>query len=777
MLPKSLVFFRQHSIFVKWLLILNIVILISIVTVGGISYVTSSSLLIEESEHSSSVYLEQARDNTDKEILVLDSMTQQIALQPNTRRTIYQSSNGEVNNEPLYAELVKYLSSVKLSNPIVANLWLDPTKESFTISNDAKYEKDFFYSSIFPFHPNKNEFNQKRSQFGVSYLGAVKVNDTQQLLFGRPAPIEETVFRGVIYASVDGSKFLNGINSSKLGDDTGVFITDSLGNIVIKNNRLKETNEEKIGEILKDIMKTVNDKQHSTGSLHVRVAKGKEYLVVYTSSNVNDWNYMSMVPITTITEKSRRIQSITIVAVLICLACGLIVSYMLTRRIYEPINRIIQYINVIGVGGRISSNRENKQNELVFINQLIDTVHNRYESLKNTFEQQVPALRQKFLNDLIEGRAYSAKWEETTTSIQLDLPFPSFQLIVFESMDFFLNQIVSSGETIMEAFDEAFSRFAAVGLSIHYVPKHNNMIVVIVNLDLETSDPEKIFEFAHHVNVTFERLYHKKFTVGIGRAYDTHSNIPHSYLEALSALHYKVVKGQGEIIFVDEVPVNPQTILNYSLDMEKQLINQLKTSDIDESRKSLDRILSSNLGRELSSPELIQQLFRALAGTTVRTIYEIGATMEVVLGSDSRIYSDIDKSSTVEAKRKVLIQAFEAIQLYIQDRTENQYEKLFANIREYVEQHYNEELSLPQLGKELKMSPTYLSSKFKEITGMKFVDFVNIRRIEQAKTYLKSTEDPVQVIAEKVGFVNANTFIKVFKKHEGVTPGQYRSLP
>ena len=130
MLPKSLAFFRQHSIFVKWLLILNVVILISIVTVGSISYLTSSSLLIEESEHSSSVYLEQARDNTDKEILVLESMTQQIALQPNTRRAIYQSSTGETNNEPLYAELVKYLSSVKLSNPLVANLWLDPTKGS-----------------------------------------------------------------------------------------------------------------------------------------------------------------------------------------------------------------------------------------------------------------------------------------------------------------------------------------------------------------------------------------------------------------------------------------------------------------------------------------------------------------------------------------------------------------------------------------------------------------------------------------------------------------------
>ena len=623
-----------------------------------------------------------------------------------------------------------------------------------------------------------NRFKQNRSQVGITYLGMVRVNDKQQLLFGRLAPIEETVFRGVIYVSVDVSEFLNGINSSMLGEDTGIFVTDSSGKIVLKNNRFKEKDEEKLEEILKSTnTKIVNDNQQDHGTLHAHIANGKEYLVVYTSSKVNDWNYISMVPITTITEKSRRIQSVTVVAVLICLGCGLIVSYMLTRRIYEPINRIIQYINVIGVGGKNSQNRGNKQNEFVFINQLIDTVHHRYESLKNTFDKQVPALRQKFLNDLIEGRAYSAKWEETMTSIQLDLPYTSFQLIVFETTDFSLDQIVSNGETILEAFDEAYLRFAAVGLSIHYVPKHNNMIVVIVNMDMETSDPEKVFEFANHMNVTFERLYYKKFTVGIGRAHDNHPNIPHSYLEALSALRFKVVKGQGEIIFVDEVPVNPPTILNYSLDVEKQLINQLKTSDIEESCKSLDRILSNNLGKESSSPELIQQLFRALAGTTVRTIYEMGATMEEVLGSDSSVYEDIDNRSMVEEKRQVLIKAFEAIQGYIQNRTENQYEKLFANIREYVEQHYHQELSLPQLGKELKMSPTYLSSKFKEITGMKFVDFVNIRRIEQAKMVLRSTEEPVQAIAEQVGFVNANTFIKVFKKHEGVTPGQYRSLP
>nr|WP_248927978.1 helix-turn-helix transcriptional regulator [Paenibacillus hamazuiensis] len=57
---------------------------------------------------------------------------------------------------------------------------------------------------------------------------------------------------------------------------------------------------------------------------------------------------------------------------------------------------------------------------------------------------------------------------------------------------------------------------------------------------------------------------------------------------------------------------------------------------------------------------------------------------------------------------------------------------------------------------------------------MSFVDYINSKRIEQAKLLLGSTSLSVADISDRVGFASSNTFIRVFKRHEGITPGQFR---
>jgi two-component system response regulator YesN len=775
MLPKSLTFFRHRSVFVKWLLILNIVILLSIIIVGSVSYMTSSSLLIEEAEKTSGIYLEQARDNIDNEIMVLESLTQQIALQPDTRRALYLSSKGDTNDATLFFELVKYLSTVKFSNPMISSLWLDPRNYPSIISNDAKYEKSFFYQSVFPLQPDFDWSRTGSKMFGVRSLGKVEINGKTELLFARPAPIEEQPYRGVIYVSVDAQDFAARINSSKFGASNGVFVMNAEQNIVLKNDWVQQEHDD---PTLNQIVQLIQNQPAPDGSVHFESSRGDLFLVVYTSSKVNDWKYVSMIPIATIMEQSKRIQSVTAIAVMLCLACGLVVSYVLTRRIYEPINNIIQFIKLTEgrLGTETGSGAAQKQDELTFINQLINTVHDRYESLKTAFDNQVPALQHKFLNDIIEGQAPDSI-VETAAGIRLQLPYTHYQIAVFESVGFTLNERASSDETVLEVFDDAYSRFSAAGTCVYYVPKHNNMLVTIIHSESGLSDPDTVYEFAGYINETFERLYNRKFTVGIGQMYNSHLEVPLSYVDALSALQYKVVKGQGKIIFVDEVRQPKANTLIYPMDLEKQLTNQLKTSEIGQVKGTLDSILAMNINVQQSSPELIQNLFKALAGTAIRTIYDIEATTEEIFdGPGFDLYSEIDKCKTINEKRHCILEAFTTICRYIQQRNENQYEQLFKKIKDYVENFYHQELSLPQLGEALKMSPTYLSSKFREITGMKFVDFVNLRRIEQAKRYLMESDDAVNSISEKVGFVNANTFIKVFKKHEGITPGQYRTI-
>ncbi|WP_256592999.1 helix-turn-helix transcriptional regulator, partial [Pseudomonas sp. 2822-15] len=68
------------------------------------------------------------------------------------------------------------------------------------------------------------------------------------------------------------------------------------------------------------------------------------------------------------------------------------------------------------------------------------------------------------------------------------------------------------------------------------------------------------------------------------------------------------------------------------------------------------------------------------------------------------------------------------------------------------------------------LNASYFSVLFKEQTGLTFSEYLTRRRMQVAKKLLFSTDLPIGVIAEKVGYQTAKYFIKLFKELEGHTP-------
>ncbi|MNR59293.1 HTH-type transcriptional regulator YesS [compost metagenome] len=67
-----------------------------------------------------------------------------------------------------------------------------------------------------------------------------------------------------------------------------------------------------------------------------------------------------------------------------------------------------------------------------------------------------------------------------------------------------------------------------------------------------------------------------------------------------------------------------------------------------------------------------------------------------------------------------------------------------------------------------------MSLIFKEETGDTFINYVTRIRVERTKSLLCETELTIAQIAKEVGYANAQHLIRVFKKQEGKTPGEYR---
>ncbi|MCM3782368.1 AraC family transcriptional regulator [Neobacillus mesonae] len=81
---------------------------------------------------------------------------------------------------------------------------------------------------------------------------------------------------------------------------------------------------------------------------------------------------------------------------------------------------------------------------------------------------------------------------------------------------------------------------------------------------------------------------------------------------------------------------------------------------------------------------------------------------------------------------------------------------------------------LSELAAKACVSPGHFSRVFKQLTGMNVTDYVNSKRLVQAKELLISTDDTIETIAQVCGFQGMRHFYQVFKKLTGVTPKTYR---
>lgn len=96
------------------------------------------------------------------------------------------------------------------------------------------------------------------------------------------------------------------------------------------------------------------------------------------------------------------------------------------------------------------------------------------------------------------------------------------------------------------------------------------------------------------------------------------------------------------------------------------------------------------------------------------------------------------------------------------------------SVARYIHAHYPEALSLEFLAKHFGISTSYLSHRFKNVTGFSVTDYIQMTRIRNAQALLINTMMPITEISEPCGFNCFSQFNRVFRKHIGMSPSTYR---
>lgn len=100
--------------------------------------------------------------------------------------------------------------------------------------------------------------------------------------------------------------------------------------------------------------------------------------------------------------------------------------------------------------------------------------------------------------------------------------------------------------------------------------------------------------------------------------------------------------------------------------------------------------------------------------------------------------------------------------------------QIVTHVKNYIDTHYFDDLSLSQLAQRFSVDDSYLSRTFKQVVGCNLMIYLSTVRVERAKELMAQGKHNITEIAQLVGYNDYAYFSRVFKKLAGVSPKVYR---
>lgn len=109
-----------------------------------------------------------------------------------------------------------------------------------------------------------------------------------------------------------------------------------------------------------------------------------------------------------------------------------------------------------------------------------------------------------------------------------------------------------------------------------------------------------------------------------------------------------------------------------------------------------------------------------------------------------------------------------------EQKRQNPSDEKFNAVIDYVNEHFTEKISTSDLSEKFGYDEAYFCRKFKKITGISAIKYINILRLDKAQHLLKKSHYEVNLIANQCGFTDISYFAQSFHNHYGLSPTEFR---
>ncbi|WP_066689129.1 response regulator [Christensenella intestinihominis] len=400
----------------------------------------------------------------------------------------------------------------------------------------------------------------------------------------------------------------------------------------------------------------------------------------------------------------------------------------------------------------------------------------REESMAAQIEQNRAYLLEHFFTEIAQERLRSQEEIRQTLDLFHIRSFSSSYMCFAIGCDSASSMSALDFNCFVLSLRELFSN-EYTGYDIFFAQNNTDLLCGVIASE---HAPREV-EFSEEVTERSERILqfltdsnHISVTMGLSGVHNSEAGLPDAFREAATTLHDRFYQSASPVRCYTEVFSSHTSTQLSLLDIEKNILQNISSSDY--------ALASANTGLFFDLLFSSGQFQRhtqhlALRGLILHLeefIYESGISGKRLLS----LLEDVRKKSASPehmfvTKKDLDDLILEIIRSISANRNEK-YKDIIQRVLRYLQENYASDIGLNDAAEQVQLTPSYLSSLFKQYYGKSFLQCLTNLRIEEAKRLLKDPEQKIADIAVKCGFSNSKYFDKIFKKQSGYTPTEFR---
>ncbi|MBP1991076.1 helix-turn-helix transcriptional regulator [Paenibacillus eucommiae] len=488
-------------------------------------------------------------------------------------------------------------------------------------------------------------------------------------------------------------------------------------------------------------------------------AQHDELYYFYKKGTMTGLTYVTVIPKGNIAAQVSRLNMILLTLLVVAVSLSILISIILSVKFNHPIQQMKHAVQRYNPHLPLQT----KIDEYNFIYNQIHHIMQTNQEIQVDLDQKKSQLRHLgYLNKLKNIYSNLHDGEEPNKPhyfilFQLTITRQFRQLIPAEQerATYFLREFISI------ALSDSYAD------TITFQVEHDQ----ILSLIFTEKEAGGLIDTLHRLKRVFDQdRDYFSLTVAVQPTLRHPAEFTASYQQALEMAGSRKLNSETQII--TEMNLEPADC-GFSAAQEKEFLANLQAGNGLIVMEMVVRILGKMEKKEASVSQFTD-FAKDVVAKVLKTMISLNLDISLVFTTDTP-YQRIKECTSLQHYSE-LFEWFlsEAVQMIVEKREGTEPVKKF--LTEFIHAHYNEDISLEMMAEKANMSANYFSKYFKDKTGMNFSDYLSELRIQKAKEMLIHSDLRIQEISEKVGYLNTNSFIRMFKKITGTPPGEYKRM-